>query len=398
MGDFISSLSKRIFPTPEPVHNGAKDIHRFTYSYRNVLYKPYTFLHHTESAIRRTSPVQKAFFTGLIFLILLGLLTSIKTTLIILMAVITAFYFIDLLFKFYLVILSLKYDPAVNVTQNDIEKRKHWPLYSIICPLYQEVEIARHFIKAMSNLDYPKEKLQILLVLEEDDTKTIKELKKAQLPSYFQMLIVFDELPKTKPKACNFALHHAKGEYIVIYDAEDVPERDQLKKAVVAYGQLQDQKVICLQAKLNYYNAKQNILTRLFTFEYSQWFDLMLPGLHKLDAPIPLGGTSNHFRRSDLVYLQGWDPFNVTEDCDLGIRLYKKGFKTKILNSVTWEEAVSTIPAWIRQRSRWVKGYIQTYLVHSRRTKKTDTHFSRFHLLIFNFIVGGTPFSMLYLS
>jgi len=175
----------------------------------------------------------------------------------------------------------------------------------------------------------------------------------------------------------------------VIYDAEDIPDADQLKKAVVAFDKAGPQ-VACMQAKLNYFNRNQNLLTRWFTIEYSMWFDLFLPGLDASGAPVPLGGTSNHFRRHLLESLGAWDPFNVTEDADLGVRLYKAGYKTAIIDSTTFEEANSQVGNWIRQRSRWVKGYIQTWLVHMRHPISFLQEVGLKAFLGFNLTVGGT--------
>ncbi len=145
----------------------------------------------------------------------------------------------------------------------------------------------------------------------------------------------------------------------MIYDAEDVPDRDQLKRVVIAFSKAPEN-VACIQAKLNFYNRRQNLLTRWFTVEYSMWFDLLLPGLDAQHAPIPLGGTSNHFRKSSLLEVGAWDPHNVTEDADLGIRLFKRGYRTRIVDSTTYEEANSKSENWLRQRSRWLKGYMVT--------------------------------------
>jgi cellulose synthase/poly-beta-1,6-N-acetylglucosamine synthase-like glycosyltransferase len=158
----------------------------------------------------------------------------------------------------------------------------------------------------------------------------------------------------------------ATGDYLVIFDAEDIPDPLQLKKAVLTFAD-HDADLACVQAKLNYYNTQQNLLTRWFTVEYSQWFDLMLPGMQQTKLPLPLGGTSNHFRTSLLRRLGAWDPFNVTEDCDLGLRLARSGMTTTVLDSTTYEEANSQLKNWTRQRSRWIKGYLQTYLVHMRQ-------------------------------
>jgi cellulose synthase/poly-beta-1,6-N-acetylglucosamine synthase-like glycosyltransferase len=225
---------------------------------------------------------------------------------------------------------------------------------------------------------------------------TSNRLKKAsamKLPKHIRIVVVPNSQPKTKPKACNYGLAYAKGEYLVIYDAEDIPDTLQLKKAYLAFGKT-DEKTICLQAKLNYYNPHQNLLTRFFTAEYSLWFDVTLPGLQSFNTALPLGGTSNHFKTKNLIEVEGWDPFNVTEDADLGVRLFKKGYKTAMIDSVTLEEANSKVKNWFRQRSRWIKGYIQTLLVHMRDMKSFWVSGNKSHLPWFLIIVGGKVLSL----
>jgi len=268
-------------------------------------------------------------------------------------------------------------------------------------PLYHETKVADKIIRYIRRLDYPQDKLDVKLLLEANDPETIDVCRRAHLPANYELVIVPDAKPKTKPKACNHGLERARGEYLVIYDGEDRPERDQLKKAVVGFEKANAQRgwlahlflrrsqTVCLQAKLNYYNPDQNLLTKWFTIEYSTWFDLFLPGLHRLGSPIPLGGTSNHFRTSVLQTIGGWDPFNVAEDCDLGIRLHKMGYKTHVLDSTTWEEANSQLWNWVRQRSRWVKGYIQTHLVHMRNPFTTFWKMGFAGMLGFLTSVGG---------
>jgi len=203
------------------------------------------------------------------------------------------------------------------------------------------------------------------LLTEEDDVETCQALQELHLPSHFSIITVPPGKPRTKPRACNFGLLQATGDYVVIYDVEDVPDPLQLKKAVLTFANHRPD-LACVQAKLNYYNAAQNLLTRWFTVEYSLWFDLILPGMQHMGLPLPLGGTSNHFRTEQLRTLSAWDAFNVTEDCDLGLRMARAGLKTAMLDSTTYEEANSRLKNWLRQRSRWIKGYIQTYLVHMR--------------------------------
>ncbi|MHB9137822.1 MAG: glycosyltransferase [Victivallaceae bacterium] len=268
------------------------------------------------------------------------------------------------------------------------------PAYTILVPLYKEANIAEKIIRNISNLDYPEDKLDVKLLLESDDRQTLQVLKNCSLPWNFKIIVVPDALPKTKPRACNFGLKFARGEFCVIYDAEDRPEPDQLKKAVAVFRSSPDE-MVCVQAKLNYYNSRQNLLTRLFTIEYSTTFDLMLPGMQTFNVPLPLGGTSNHFRTSVLRELGGWDPFNVTEDCDLGIRIYKHGCRTCLLDSTTWEEANSDLWNWIRQRSRWVKGFIQTHLSHTRYPLNTLRQLGIRGFFGFYLSVGASSFMML---
>lgn len=278
------------------------------------------------------------------------------------------FYVAHIAYKFYLVWLSLGRGVEIAPTAEEIAAiaDDELPTYTILIPLYREAEVLDRLVCGLEQLDYPPAKLDIQLLLEEDDTETIRAAKDMQLPAQFRCVVVPEGLPKHKPRACNYGLGLSRGELLVIYDAEDRPEPDQLRKAAAGFRGAPDD-VVCLQARLNYYNQRQNLLTRWFTQEYSVWFDLFLPGLTASSAPIPLGGTSNHFRTSVLRALLGWDPFNVTEDCDLGVRLHAHGYRTLMLASTTWEEANCALLNWIRQRSRWVKGYIQTYLVHMRR-------------------------------
>ncbi len=240
-----------------------------------------------------------------------------------------------------------------------------WPSYTILCPLFKETAVVPQFVEAIKALNYPPEQLQVLLLTEEIDKETRIALYEMRLPAHFEILTVPAGTPQTKPRACNFGLLQARGQFIVIFDAEDKPEPYQLKKAVLTFAN-HGPEIACVQAKLNYYNSGQNLLTHWFTAEYSTWFDIMLPGLQRSGLSLPLGGTSNHFRTEVLRALGGWDAFNVTEDCDLGLRISQYGLKTAVLDSTTYEEATSRAKTWLFQRSRWIKGYMQTYLVHMR--------------------------------
>ncbi|MGE0753827.1 MAG: glycosyltransferase [Alphaproteobacteria bacterium] len=239
------------------------------------------------------------------------------------------------------------------------------PVYTILLPMYRETESLKSLMKCMQRFDYPASKLDIKLVLESDDKETLASAIALKLRYQFDIIRVPSGGPRTKPRACNYALQFARGELVTIFDADDRPDPLQLKKAVAAFASLSPD-VVCLQARLNYFNANDNMLTRFFSLEYSILFHFMLYGLQRLGMPIPLGGTSNHISLARLKELGEWDPYNVTEDADLGARLAARGLKTAMLDSYTMEEAPNRVWPWIKQRSRWVKGYMQTWLVHMR--------------------------------
>ena len=264
------------------------------------------------------------------------------------------------------------------------------PVYTVLVPVYQEAATLAQLITALESLEYPADRLDVKVLLEADDAETIAALAEMNAPEWIEPVIVPVAEPRTKPKACNYGLLGARGELVTIYDAEDVPEPLQLRRAVAAFRTLGPE-VGCLQAKLGFYNENQNLLTRYFSLDYALWFDLLLPGLVAGSAPIPLGGTSNHFRREDLESIGAWDPFNVTEDADLGIRLQRLGRRVAVLDSTTYEEATSDVVNWVKQRSRWYKGYLQTMLVHLRDPRQLRQDLGTRGALALTLFVGGTP-------
>lgn len=290
-------------------------------------------------------------------------------------------------------------DGPESLSRDELDRRLEGvdlPMYTILLPLYHESAVTDKILVRIAALDYPKDKLDVILLIEPDDDETRDALAACTLPPYCTVLQIPDGQVRTKPHACNYGLEIAKGQYCVIYDAEDMPEPDQLKKAILAFRtQDTDGHLLCVQAKLNYYNSRQNWLTRFFTVEYSTYFDLTLGGLSKMGIPLPLGGTSNHFKTVELRELGGWDPFNVTEDCDLGIRLYESGYRTILIDSTTWEEANSKLWNWIRQRSRWVKGFVQTHLVHYRHPLSTLRRLGPRGFFGCYLLVGGSVTMML---
>jgi len=323
------------------------------------------------------------------------LLAPIGST-VILSAVIGVGFLVSVSFKFIVCMVGSRYEYAESVSKQDIEALTdaELPLYTILVPAYHEANVVGALMQNLSRLEYPPDKLEILLLLEADDEETRQAAIAARPPETVTIVTVPPGQPQTKPKACNVGLFLARGEFLVIYDAEDRPEPDQLKAALVAFGRA-DERQVCVQAALNYFNAGENALTKMFTLEYSFWFDYMLPGLEAMRLPIPLGGTSNHFRTDALRRLGGWDPFNVTEDADLGIRSAALGETVGVISSTTFEEANSAYGNFIRQRSRWIKGYLQTTLVHLRHPVELVRTTGWTKTLGFALLVGGTPLSFL---
>lgn len=316
-----------------------------------------------ESASRILSPAQTA-SVGLLLLAAAALVAVAPVGTLASFNALTTFYFLCAIgFRLLLTLISCserKTTAAAALADVDL------PIVTILLPVYDEAAGLPILAAAIERLDYPAEKLDVKLLIEADDADTLREARRLGLHRRFELVTIPASFPRTKPKACNYALYLARGELTVIYDAEDQPEPDQLRKAAAAMKH-SGPELACLQARLNYYNADENWLTRLFALEYALWFDSFLPALERLGAPIPLGGTSNIFRTETLMEVGGWDPYNVTEDADLGLRLARRGYRTEILDSTTFEEANCRLGNWVRQRSRWMKGYIQTWFVHMRR-------------------------------
>ncbi len=239
------------------------------------------------------------------------------------------------------------------------------PAYSVLVPLFRETSVLHQLLNALSQLRYPAEKLDIKLILEEEDIAMQRALLGSRLDARFEVIIVPAGLPQTKPRALNYALKFCRGELVTIYDAEDIPEPDQLRRAAERFA-ASSPDLGCLQAQLTFYNPNENWLTRQFTAEYAALFGVLLPVLANHGLPLLLGGTSNHFRADVLRKVGGWDPFNVTEDADLGLRLARQGYETAVLGSLTYEEANTQPANWMRQRARWLKGFLITWLVHMR--------------------------------
>jgi glycosyltransferase XagB len=344
-----------------------------------------------QSAYRVLYPKQKYFILAVIAAVAVCAIINSTVTFMVILAAISIGYFIVNPVKIYISLRGFKGGRApTHITKGEIlwTPDEEFPIYTVLIPIFREAGILAQNLRNMYNINYPKNKLDIKILMEECDEETINEAKALGLfgsptkmvkgipaEEYTDFLKLFDPVVipgakvTTKPRACNYGLLRAKGELCVIYDAEDNPDPDQLRKAAIVFLRSPED-VVCLQSKLNFYNADENTLTKWFSIEYANWYEFYLQGLDWIDAPIPLGGTSNHFRKKGLDELGRWDPYNVTEDADLGIRLARQKLKTEMIDTYTYEEATLNVKAWVVQRSRWYKGHLQTYLVHMRSPRK----------------------------
>lgn len=278
-------------------------------------------------------------------------------------------------------------EPAAPLSDADL------PIYSVLIPLRNEAHMVPLLRRAMGVLDYPAERLDIKFVVEQNSEETVEAVRQALSDQRFELVVVPDARPHTKPKALNYALPLVRGEFVVVYDAEDIPAPDQLRRA--ASEMVADAGLDCLQAELVIENAAENWLTALFAGEYAGQFGLLLPFLARLRLPMPLGGTSNHFRTRSLRELGGWDAFNVTEDADLGARPSRMRYRTATLASGTREEAPVSLSAWMAQRTRWTKGWMQTFIVHNRKPRRFLNEIGWRGFLAFQIYVGSMIISAL---
>ena len=344
------------------------------------------------TAASQVNSRQKIVLVSAVVIVVLCLILAPLGTLIALTTVATAVYLITLCHRIYLVRIGLGDDSSIQVADEDARAvpDEDLPVYTLLVPAYGEPQVLPDLVAALSRIEYPRDRIDVKLLLEVGDTETIAAARAIQTDLPVEVLLLPAGEPQTKPRALNFGLYFARGSLVTIYDAEDHPDPLQLRRAVVAFSR-GDADVGCLQCKLSFYGGTTNLLTRWFTAEYLTWFNLYLPGLSSTKSPIPLGGTSNHFRREALEEVGCWDAFNVTEDCDLGIRLQRKGWRVGVLDSATMEEPNVDVVNWVKQRSRWYKGYLQTWLVGMRdpRGMVRDLGWAGFgHFCLF---VGSTP-------
>jgi cellulose synthase/poly-beta-1,6-N-acetylglucosamine synthase-like glycosyltransferase len=358
----------------------------------------------TTQALFETTPLHSARITfwgkqGFYAGVLLGALVAAAITLpivslLMLHIVLTLFYLANFLIRFYALGCAFLQQRSGRSPPMEDEPVGPLPVYSVLVALYKEESVAAQLIAALDRLDWPRSRLDIKLICEEDDTETIAALRALPLAPEYEIVLVPVHLPRTKPKALSYALPGVRGTFVTVYDAEDRPHPGQLREAHATF-MAAPERVICLQAPLIVTNARQSWLSALFAVEYAGLFRGLLPMLSLTGLPLPLGGTSNHFRTAELRHIGGWDPYNMTEDADLGMRLHRLGYRSRVIFKPTFEEAPVTLPVWLGQRTRWFKGWLQTWLVLMRKPAQLGRETGWPSFAVFQVLIAGMLLSSL---
>ncbi|THF50706.1 glycosyltransferase [Allorhizobium terrae] len=345
-----------------------------------------------QQSARTVLTARQAFFAGLLIaLACFAAVTATRATWIGIHTLLSLLYMGTLWFRSLLLLQKVRKPAAPTLL---LPASTFLPTYTVLVAIYRESAIVPQLIAAMQRLNWPASRLDIKLVCEEDDAETLAALSAIPLPSHFEIVLTPALGPRTKPKALTYALAGARGDYLVIYDAEDRPHPDQLNEAY-AHFIAAPPEVACLQAPLIIANVADNWISSLFALEYAALFRGILPSLSHYKMPLPLGGTSNHFRTDILRKIGAWDPYNVTEDADLGLRLYRAGYRCETLTRATLEDAPTSTHIWIGQRSRWFKGWLQTWLVLMRHPRAAWNTMGGKAFLVFQLLIGGMLISAL---
>jgi glycosyltransferase XagB len=345
-----------------------------------------------QDSARTVLTARQGFCAGLLTTIsLFCIFNALQATLITIHTLLSLLYLATLSFRILLLIQQVRKPPPPVIANLPTTIL---PTYTVLIAIYRESAILHQLVHAMQRLNWPASRLDIKLVCEEDDAETLSTLAAMSLPGHFEVVLTPARGPRTKPKALTYALAGARGDYLVIFDAEDRPHPDQLKEAYTHFLMAAPE-VACLQAPLIIANAHEGWISSLFALEYAALFRGILPSLSRHKMPLPLGGTSNHFRTDVLRTIGAWDPYNVTEDADLGLRLYKAGYRCETLTRPTLEDAPTSAHVWIGQRSRWFKGWLQTWLVLMRHPKAAWRDMGGKAFIVFQLLIGGMLISAL---
>ncbi|MCW4016922.1 MAG: glycosyltransferase family 2 protein [Candidatus Bathyarchaeota archaeon] len=274
-----------------------------------------------------------------------------------LVALITAYLTRHYLFTLAALYHKSEQPPEVNETTYE-------PAVSVMIPAHNEEQVIERILQRMTELTYPKEKLEVIVI---DDASTDKTGKKAKRFAKNHKFIHFVQRNQTeggngKPEALNYGLKHVSGEIIYCFDADYYPQRDIIEKLTVCF---KNPKVGAVQGRVTVLNEPDSIVTRLVALERTGGYRVDQFARNELELISQFGGTVGGFRKNLIETLGGWDPNILAEDTDLTFRIYLAGFKIKYVNSADcYEEAVENWGSYWRQRSRWAKGHMQCAFRH----------------------------------
>ena len=248
------------------------------------------------------------------------------------------------------------------------ENCKNFPKFSIIVPAKNEEPVIARCMESILKQEYPKDKIEILVIEggSEDNTRALCEEYSKRHPATIKLLS--QRTSNGKPSALNEALKYATGEIVAIFDADNVLERDVLKKAAIDF---QDDSTVALQGRTSSINEDENYLTKIVAKEEKAWFGALIQGRHNLNLFVPLTGSCQFVRRKTLLKHEGWREDSLAEDIDLALKLAEEDHKIQYDNDVrSWQETPSSLKSLVTQRTRWYMGYMENLIHYGRLLKK----------------------------
>ena len=244
------------------------------------------------------------------------------------------------------------------------------PAISVVVPVKNEERVVGRLLKALLRLDYPQQKKEIIIVEDGSVDKTVEICKEYVKQHSNHIKLLHKSVSNGKAAALNYAIRHAKGEIIAMFDADNVPEPDILQKVVKYF---EDQSVAAVQGITRSINADENMLTKFVSYEEAVQFEVLLRGKDVLNLFVHLTGSCQFIRRNVFEDVGGWDEESLSEDTEMSVRLMEKGYNIRYAPDVqSWQENPANLAQLIKQRTRWFRGCMEVALRYGKLITKFD--------------------------
>jgi cellulose synthase/poly-beta-1,6-N-acetylglucosamine synthase-like glycosyltransferase len=250
-----------------------------------------------------------------------------------------------------------------------VSGRQKLPFISIIVPVKNEEKVVARLLRALTSLNYPLGKKEIIVVNDASTDRTGEICREFSL-SHPEVRVLEKAASTTKAGALNFGVDYAQGEIVATFDGDSVPEVDALLKAVAYFA---DPSVAAVQGRICSINSRQNMLTRFLSYECLIQYELYLGGKDALDLYVGLAGTCQFIRKKDLDAVGGWNEDCLGEDTELSVKLIEQGKVIRYASEVrTFEESPFNVKSLLAQRARWYRGNIEVGLRFGRLMKRLN--------------------------